>query len=257
MTRFICENCGHGFTDLFALLKHERINHDFRVYIQQTNNYRCSMCLKFFKTIDSFTSHIRKCDKFRKNIHCTFCDQIFDKKSTLIRHLMRCSYNVGFSRKSRLPSLKKSSKFMLSKVAFKAFLQQYELFSEKQFKDAVEFFTFYKSDIKELIEKILEKLSSIKIQFCLSVSFAKETEGIETYTIGYFCSENYVFNNLLSFESKYSNLISFMENEIQEFTDRGSGWYINDIDRLDIRIGEFNPLLGACHSVQLPKIIAQ
>ena len=141
---------------------------------------------------------------------------------------------------------------MISRVAFKAFLQQYELFSERTFKDSGDFFTFYKKDIIELITKVLETFGPIKVQFCLSVSFAKEAFGTEIYSIGYFCSKNFIVNNISKIENNFTKLIAFMDNSIQEFTNRGSGYYINDVDRLDVRIGQYNPMRGSCH-MRLPQ----
>jgi hypothetical protein len=254
--KFHCQKCDTCFDEIYQLLKHERIQHEYKAYVEDDIKYRCPMCKLQYSDIGIFKSHIRKCDKFIKNQKCLYCKKSFINQNTLTKHLIKCGNMIGFGRKNKLPKLPANSKFMLSRVAFKAFLQQYELFSEKTFKDVTEFFSFYKKDIIELIARVLEKLGPMKIQFCLSVSFATQVkQDFEIYTIGYFCANVITLNNINQIENKFSELIDFMDNEIQEFTSRGSGWYIHDIDRLDLRIGQYNPISGSCHH-NLPKVIA-
>lgn len=246
-----CLKCDLRFQHYFQLCKHVRIDHDQKVY-QNSFSHFCSMCYKKFNNFESYTSHLRKCDFFRAPQKCYYCEKTFTAKNTLVRHLMQHKIQIGFGKKFRLPKLSKDSKFMLSKSAFKAYLQQYELFSEKDFKDSAEFLFYYKKDIFEIISKIIKKIGQVKAQFCLSVSFGKETEGIETYTVGYFCSSQIVINNSNQIEDIIERINSNFENQIQEFTAKGSGWYLININRLDIRFGIYNPLSGSCHG-KLPK----
>jgi hypothetical protein len=153
---------------------------------------------------------------------------------------------------NRLPVLSKNSKFTLSKFAFKSFLQQYELMPDLEIKDIEHFFSFYKKDIINLVQNILTKLNSIKLQMCLSVSFSREAKDILIYTLAYFCSENYIISNIDNFKNKFSNIIEFFETKAQDFEERGSGWKLDSVDRLDVRIGLYNAMSGGCYAL-LPK----
>ena len=249
--RFSCKICSSKFQHFFQLTKHVRSNHDNKVHPNEIF-YNCSMCFDKINNFEEYISHVKKCNYFTVNQKCYYCSTNFKIKNSLVRHLMKHQYQFGFSKDKRLPNLPADSKFMLSKIAFKAFLQQYELFSESRFQDVGEFLTYYNDDIIQLISNILMKLNQIKCQFCLSVSFAKESGGVEIFTIGYFCSKQIIFNNASEIEEKVEELIDLFDTQIQDFTSRGSGWYINDIDRLDVRIGIYNPLGGSCYGF-LPK----
>src|ERR1700712_2845455 len=164
MANYKCGSCEKDLKFLYELLKHERIQHQKKV-IENMISTRCPMCLCNKKSTAEFSSHLRKCKFFQENLKCTYkdCNQTFQNKVYLIKHMMKHVNQVGSSRKSRLPKLSPNSKFMLSRQAFKAFLQQYELFSESTFQDATDFFSYYKNDIIELLARIREKVGQIKV----------------------------------------------------------------------------------------------
>ena len=194
-----------------------------------------------------YKQHLRKC-KIDINIKkCFTCRKQFLTKNALIRHAIRCSQQIGFGRQNRLPQLDENSKFKLSRMAFKNFLQMYELFPERQFDNFREFFIEYRNDLIQLFRDILNKLNSIKVQFCVQASFSRNTGDIITYSIGYFCTENFLFTRIQHFLQNIERIIEILQNMIEEFEEKGSDWVIEDIDRLDIRIAIYNPLTGGCH----------
>ena len=93
---FYCETCGEQFEQLFTLLKHERINHECKVFHDLNNDYRCAMCLNYFPELSAYKTHIRSCDQFRKNLNCIFCHQLFQTKNSFVKHSFNCAYNTGF-----------------------------------------------------------------------------------------------------------------------------------------------------------------
>ena len=248
---FNCPTCGKKYKHFFLMCKHVRIEHDNKVFQKQIT-YRCSMCFDYFYDYEKYVSHLRRCNNFTTQSKCFYCGYGFKCKNGMVKHLIRHKYQFGFAKDSRLPKLSEDSKFMLSRHAFKAFLQQYELYSEKKFDDSTEFLTFYKIDLIELISSIIDKVGQIKSQFCLSVSFAKQMNDIEIYSIGYFCTSQLTINNVQQFKEYYPQLIDYFNNAVENYTSLGSGWYIHDVDRIDVRIGIYNPLVGSCNGI-LPK----
>ncbi len=168
-----------------------------------------------------------------------------------MKHISNEYKQIGYGMRERLPAIE-NSKFKLSKTSFRAFLQQYELYPEQDFVDIEEFFSFYKSEIFNLIKILIESMKSIKVQFCLQATFRRESGEITTYTISFFCSENFILTKESDFEIIFKNVVSHIDNAVQHFESLGSGWVLDEIDRLDIRIGIYKPLKGSCEKNSLP-----
>ena len=237
MSQFTCEDCGKIFEKLFQLSKHKRIKHDNKVFKSKdiNNILKCALCKQVFNNVKEVTEHLQICKNTAPTFKCNICRKVYLHKRSLIRHCLICISQYGTGNYDRLPKLDENSKFHISKTAFKSFLQQYELFPEDKFIDISEFLTHYKSDIFELIRKILNKLDSIKLQICLSVTFSKETEGIKTFTIGYFCTDNFIVTIFRHLKYKYKKIIDILDKNVNEFEQKGSNWKVEEIDRLDIR----------------------
>lgn len=251
-----CEYCSFETNRLFKLKRHLRIKHNnFSSYAKdhgiqtslEHSEIICPLCNISFKDNIEYIHHVSYCDG--KSVKCYFCENIFYKRKIYDNHLKsgKC-LQIG---RGRLPVLPENGPFKLSKKAFKAFLQQYELNPEEDFKNINEFFLYYKEEIQNLINSIMQKLPSIKIQFCLQVSFIREID--ETSQIGYFCSLADYLSNIQLFDDLYNSVINEIDEKVTEFEGQGSGWKIDKIDRLDIRIGLFKPLYGGCKTFNLPK----
>src|SRR6267154_5002058 len=150
---FECNSCESKFKKYFQLLRHKRLRHQNKVYGRNqqpsaSQYYQCTLCLQQFNKQLLYQTHLRKCRS--DNNMCQNCGKSYLNIDTLIKHNLQCTKQIGFGRKQRLPDISKS-KFLLSKQAFQSFLQQYELFPQKSFKDVEEFFSYYKEDIFVLI----------------------------------------------------------------------------------------------------------
>lgn len=154
--------------------------------------------------------------------------------------------------KSRLPRIPEDWPFVLTKKAFKSFLQQYELFPDDRFEDVINFFADYHDRIIDLFDLLTASIHSYKVQFCLACTFRKEVEDTITYTLGYFLTENFIITAAADKNLILNRAVETLENKVNEFEGIGSGWILDEIDRLDLRIGQYNPLYGGCHT-ELPK----
>ena len=251
-SRYRCDVCDKDFKYIYRLLKHERLKHHKKVLTRREQNifnktFKCPKCLKITGNLYRFKKHLRTCRIRSVNKKCLICAKYFINNDTLIRHSIRCANQIGFGSQNRIPKLDPNSKFRLSRSAFKKFIQMYELYPEQKFTDCRGFITEYKKDLIDLIENILNRLDSIKLQICLQVSFGKQTGDIKIYSIGYFSTENFVINSIEEFESILEYIIEYIQNLIENFEENGSDWIVEDIDRLDVRIGIFNALTGGCH----------
>ena len=198
-------------------------------------------------------SHLKECqNSIPDSKTCNFCNYACSSKNIFIRHTMRCMPQYGAGRFDRLPKLPLNSPFKLSRRAFKSFLQQYELYPNEQIQDAIDFFTIHANDIRVLFNLLIEKIVSFKVQFSLACSFRKDIEDKTTYTLGYFISENFIITRTRNIEEILETVREEFNEKIANFESLGSGWVLDECDRLDIRVGVYNPLSGGCH-IELPQ----
>ena len=255
---FCCSECPTKFSHQFEVLKHERIIHRKWVHEKQPGNtvdcFTCPLlrCEFSFAALPDLLTHMKKCKKkFPPIEECSTCNEELFSKTAYIKHKLICVKQKGAG-KSRLPRLPEDWPFVLSKKAFKLFLQQYELFPEDRFEDVINFIAQYHDNIVQLLDLLIGSINSFKIQFCLACTFRKEVDETLTYTLGYFITENYIITAATDKSTIINRMVERLENKINDFEGIGSGWVLDEIDRLDLRIGQYNPLYGGCHK-KLPK----
>ena len=244
-------------------MTHERIDHENLCYSpnqQNTEPYSCLFtCNHKFATVIQVLSHMRKCKRtMPKNKQCPLCKMVLKNRETYTKHVVRClsqqsSQYGGYL--TRLPKLPENSRFKLTRKAFRSFLQQYELFPENNTNNVALFFTDNRQDIENLLTLILTRLRIFKVQFCLACTFSREVEGIITYCLAYFVTRNFIVTEATDLEEIFQEIINFLDDRVHSFEGLGSGYILNDIDRLDIKLGYFNPISGGCH-IELPKQLA-
>jgi hypothetical protein len=144
-----------------------------------------------------------------------------------------------------------NSIFILNESAFKKFLQVYTLQPSKLMIDSDEFFITYKNDIKELISYILLEQPGIKLQFVLHVTMIRDIADHSAEQPSYFVSVARPLTNIKLFHKLFFKSINDIESNIQEYTNKGSGWRVKNINKLEIKIGKYLPLYGSCF-IELP-----
>ena len=212
-------------------------------------------CEYNFESIFDLMTHLRQCkQKLPKDKKCNICQNICQSKTNFMRHTMNCMSQQGAGTFNRLPKLSPNSPFKLSRRAFRSFLQQYELYPNEQIQDVIDFLTHYSDDIIDLFNRLINKIRAFKVQFCLACSFRKDVANNITYTLGYFVSENFIITQSSNINEIIQNVREEFDEKIANFESLGSGWALDECDRLDLRIGVYNPLSGGCY-IELPKIL--
>ena len=207
----------------------------------------CPLCEINYK-FNQFENHLLNCCASKKLAYknCSICNKKYRYSRSLKYHMIKCANQSGYGKFDKRIQLPDSSNLKLSKRAFKSFLQQFEIIPERPIYDCEEFFMEYKSDIDLLLEIALRVMSAIKIQFCLQVTFFRKFDEVATYQIIYFCTNNVIISNPLKSNFIYE-ISSELENKIEEFQERGSNWKVDSINKLDVKIGEYNVMQGGCY----------
>lgn len=256
--RFKCLKCDKVYDRKDNLLRHNKLFHRERV---------CSICnQKFYSKSDSDNHFKLEHINSSKKNSCNNCKLLFPTKEQYNLHLKHndCDFiNQMGSGKNKIlndsPKLNKSNNFILRKKALKGFVKQYELTPEKTFKDVYELVNFYSKDLDEILSKILSTEHSVKVQICLSVLFYKnlyvnedsedKDENSIINNIAYFCPLNTPLTHVENIKSTIDTQIGEINNQIEEFINNGSGWTVDYIVRLDLRIAKYKSRYGCYISI--------
>jgi len=127
-------------------------------------------------------------------------------------------------------------------------------------KDLLMFARANKEKYTELIEQEIRKLGSVKVSFGLEVSFSMERNGETQHMKHYFHEkEPHVFNRndgAKEIEKEFKGFIEEAKGEIENWSERGSGWEIESINIAHINVARYQPLRGGTY-LPLPASLAK
>ena len=116
-----------------------------------------------------------------------------------------------------------------------------------------------KAKFTDLVEQEIQKLKSVKVSFGLQVKFSIERNG-KTQHIEHYFRENepHVFNRNDEelIKQKFDELIERTKGEIENWSEKGSGWEIERIMVAYVIVARYQPLRGGTY-LPLPANLAK
>ena len=164
----------------------------------------------------------------------------------------RFSEHVAACASVQPPKLRKTFKgeFIMSRSAFKNFLCEYRL-QNASCKDITWMFGRKGVILTELLQYLLRALGSIKTQMCLTMHFKKHLPGEVMSEKFYTCTQMKTLMNSRTIHEVLTEWHRELEEKLDQFVQRGSGWQLDKIDQVEIRAGKYVPCVGGC-LVELP-----
>lgn len=178
--------------------------------------------------------------------NCDFCGRVFKSRASALNHQCPASINI------ELPS--SINNFKLAQHAFNRFLAVYQ--KNLKYYPLTQFIGNEIKNIKSFLTSLLQLQSPFKVQFCLKIvmikpfinSIKRENVSMCTPSMSLICKTDVS----LILRNFHENI----EISIDQFTQRGSGWTIDSIEALDIRVAKYNQDQGGCVNAVLPREIA-
>ncbi|XP_053206942.1 uncharacterized protein LOC128391119 [Panonychus citri] len=185
---------------------------------------------------------------------CAHCSKKFKKETNLIFHQQLCkSTQVSVSRnlKLNLPG-----DFTLQKQAFYKSLNVYYKSFTENFFDIENALKSESGNLKQLLSTFLEVLGLLKVQIGICCEFYRY-DGFEIVWI------DPMFNSSLKPLTSIDLYNQFLDDcyfeisvDFDSFNQKGSGWILNKVKLIEIRIGKYIPLRGGCKKKSLPGFIS-
>lgn len=196
---------------------------------------------------------------------CQLCQKVFTTKSALDHHLLRnqeshrSTVQIGLNPNVVI----KPGKFVPTK-AFKGYLTTYRFELLKKRAISLRLFTVKQAfdylalDARAIMSQSVKKFRTITVQISILVAFMRQTkdgtfERRESYTNAY---KKYILN-VNSVKRLYKESESELQLQIEKFEKYGSGWIVETVRGMDLRIGKESTFGGGCYVSLHPQVYAK
>jgi len=138
-------------------------------------------------------------------------------------------------------------------TALKGYLKTYRIDGQKGIG--------YKQFISKIKPKVLDLINQqkkpVKVKFIYTCKFIKENPatGQIDENSGYFHSPIETITESTDFSNLFDTMTNKQLEDLEKFTNQGSGWKFDSVEYFDINIDPFEPLSGSSY-IQLPKHLA-
>ena len=122
-----------------------------------------------------------------------------------------------------------------------------------QLKDLRSFEEDISLSISDALKQKIVEFNSIKWHLLAKVIFERESDTFEKIP-AYFGSSNYTKLREADMTERIAQAFSKIEEKIENFISNGSGWTLQNIEHIELKVAKYQPLLPSSY-IRLPKHI--
>ena len=144
--------------------------------------------------------------------------------------------------------------FEIARNNFREWMRIWKTEATKNNKDLFKFFQKTKNNFINVCEKEVEAIKSVKVKFSLNVAFHINRDGKKEEMNHYFDRMQPVIlneHNKDIIKPLLNQFIDQVKGEIEAWSERGSGWIMDEILEAYINVGRYQPMRGGSY-MQLP-----
>ena len=183
-------------------------------------------------------------------LSCEKCGKTYKRLKYLENHMKVCGLSITFSRVEDAPG--ESGSFKLINSAFKKYLLLYRS-EQLDSTEIIDIMTSKFEEIKSLLNTLIDEFGAIKFSIGFVIEFINHIEGKTDK--GGFISDLVPCLAASDKQSIFNDALEHIQDRIDQYTQRGSGWTINRVLSIDISAGKYKPYRGGCASCKLPREI--
>ena len=203
--------------------------------------FECRQCQTGFNEHKQYMIHRAICKV--KNVKCAKCNKVFGKNCLFVNHLIECKIN------DELSKLTNTFSFTLHKRAFKNILAIY--IKSGNWTSLEHLLSAEVENIYQLLDSILNTVGSFKVQVCVLIRFTKlRNDGDYDSTELYKFTQMKQFTHISQFDDITKYWLENLDLIIDQFTQRGSGWILQSIKTVELRISKALTPVEALHEEQ-------
>ncbi|GFU57457.1 uncharacterized protein TNCV_3636221 [Trichonephila clavipes] len=225
--------------------------------------FNCFECGKVFYQRNSLNQHVKTVHASSTSFLCPVCNKNCVTVHGLIRHLKIHTTNgeenvpststVNNPRQMEVGNIPLSNSFPLIQSAFKSRIKTLRLDNKDHCLDIKQFLSSKKQDFLNVIINEIQK-NELKVNCMLICNYSKASNtGIITDEKN-FKTKNNIILTQTNIGELYNSIVDKLLAETADFQEKESGWTLDSIMYLEIRINKFNPLRASLF-IDLPEII--
>lgn len=226
---FRCEICQKIFSRKGSLIRHSVIHNN-----DKNTTFECLKCGKVFGRKDNLITHQAT---HLRTFPCCQCDQIFASKQNLTQHMKSIHPKQKIGVQSSTPKRQKVE--TISDV----FTTRYIVPSEVAAWDLLVFLRELNDSLSTMLQGELEMKRAIKWYIVTKVRFSRiNPDGEEEYVTPYFRSLMEVELDTFMINQHIGEAFSKIMLAFDEFIERGSGWTLDKILHMEVKMIMYHPL---------------
>ena len=147
--------------------------------------------------------------------------------------------------------------FEIERNNFNNWLRVWKMRVPKGTKDIFRFFQTTKNQFINVCRNEVRELNSIKVQFGLLVRFYVNRNGVVEYMTHYFKDRDPTILNQYNADllnHLINQFIDLVRGKIEGWSERGSGWVVDEILEAFINVTRYNPLRGGTYMLLPEKL---
>ena len=245
-----CDFCDENFSKRQDLLTHKHQKHS---ELPDTT-FRCGHCPTNFTLAKNLVRHLKNIHKCNRSVRCTSCQTFFGLEEDWQNHCSAEHSVVASTRRTNPSEIQQSHEFVLERER-KAVREHFQSFRLKMTNDTsfdpFEFLVNNETAIEEFVSKKLETMITIKFGICIEVSFVKPLT--DDSTVCYFHSPMESLSTTLTADEYYSHVDKLL-SKMNVFCTAGSGWVIEKLNLVELKISKFAPLWAGSYIASPPEL---
>lgn len=246
----LCEVCGGSYSNKRKLEYHQKIHHTQakRMKMTETETIENVEPLHDQPSTSNFSTVDAKGDEL---IFCETC-KVSVSKNSINNHLRTLAHKSNNIRK-----YSKDENIEIVDSAFKSRIVSYRVSDlNKEHISLNDFMATVKNKINNLIKIQVDISNALKLNFELYVLYTKYNmeENVNVSKVTLFNTKNYIVVRSSDLEEIYSQIVSDLNNQSEDFQTKDSGWTLEKMLFIEVNINKYNPMRGSSY-INLPEAI--
>ena len=240
-----CSSCRTSFNTRRDLIIHREQQHT----AEPSQSYECGECSGYNTTSRSLVRHLRTIHNSGRYLKCLSCQTFFSSQQKLNDHCAT-NHDINDTLASRAWVQNTGNMSVLqTRQSIRGFFKTFRFKpSSDEVFDSFEYFVANELSLIGFIDSHIDS-QTMKLSLCVSIDFLKPITLDKTTS--YFTSSMETVSRKLTSEENYSHVDQIM-TQINIFCTGGSGWVIDRMKSLDVKINKYSPLRPATY-IPTPK----
>ena len=250
---FKCNFCDQDFAKRKELVLHKHQKH-----VDLPNrNFVCGHCSNTFTLAKNLVRHLKNVHKFARSVRCNSCQTFSGHEQALRKHCADEHSVVGSVIRTDPSNFSQEDRFILERErkSVREHFQSFRLkINDGSIFDPFEFLVLQERKITDFITTKLHDLVTAKFGICIEVKFTKPLT--DDSTLCFFHSPMESLSTSLTAEEYFGHIDKLL-TKINVFCTAVSGWVIEKLNVVELKISKYSPLRAGSYIATPPELETQ